>query len=166
VVDYLFLGEAPMLAMERLAWYASPTLHQILLGLGALLFLSALILIPARYALQRRFAEVPPLRRQERAARWLAVAVAVLYLGGLVGLGIVLSDESKVLNSDLDGLGVVFLLFVLAALLTLGLLWFTITAWRTGMWGRWGRIHYTAVTLGAVVFALVLNYWNLLGWNF
>lgn len=165
-VDYLFLGEAPMLAMVRLAWYASPTLHQILLGLGALLFLSALILIPARFALQRRFAEVPPLRRQERAARWLAVAVAVLYLGGLVGLGIVLSDESKVLNGDLDGLGVVFLLFVLAALLTLGLLWFTITAWRTGMWGRWGRIHYTAVTLGAVVFALVLNYWNLLGWNF
>lgn len=165
-VTHMFLGAAPMMAMERLAWHQSPTLHLVVLGLALLVLLSALLLVPARYALQRKFAEVRPLAGRERWARWLAVAVAALNIGAVVGLGLVFGDISRVLNGELGGVGFFLLLPVLAAALTLGLLWFAATAWRTGMWGRWGRIHYTAVSLSAVAFALVLNYWNLLGWRF
>lgn len=163
---HLFLGSAPMMAMERLAWYQNPRLHQILLGITAIIFLSALFLMPARYLLQRRFDEVRPLRGVERVARWTAAVVAVLALATLVGIATVLSDISTILYGDLGGLRLVLLLPVLAALLTLALLWFTVTAWRKGLWGRWGRVHFTAVTVSALAFVWVLNYWNLLGWRF
>lgn len=165
-VRYLFLGEAPMMAMERLAWYESPLLHQILLVFAVLLFLSALVFAPVRYAFQRRFEEVAPLRGRERGARWLAIAVAVLNIGALVGLAVVIGGISAVLNGETGGLSIVLLLPVLASILTLGLVWFTIAAWRTGMWGRWGRVHYTIFTISAVAFTWVLNHWNLLGWHF
>jgi hypothetical protein len=51
---------------------------------------------------------------------------------------------------------------VAAAVLTIGAAIFTGLAWRDRYWSVCGRIHYTLVTLAAVVFAWWLNYWNLL----
>lgn len=165
-VTHFFLDIVPMMAMERLAWYESPRLHQALLSFSMLLFISALVLHPIRYALQRRFSEVPPLRGRERGARWLAIVVAILNVGAMIGIGVILGDPSNMLNGELKGMGFVLLLPVVAGVLTIGLAWFTIVAWRTGMWGRWGRVHYTAFTLGAIAFTWILNHWNLLGWKY
>lgn len=162
---HVFLDSWPMMALERLAWYESPTLHQILLGVSVLLFLSALVFPLIRYLLERRFVELPPLYGRERGARWLAILVALLHLGGLVALGTVFGEED-LFSGELGGLGLVLALPVLGSALTLGLVWLTITAWRTRMWGRWARVHYTVFTLGALVFTWVLNHWNLLGWNY
>jgi hypothetical protein len=110
---------------------------------------------------------VAPLTGGARAARWLAIAVALLYLGFPVGLVVLFSDPAgTLLKGDVGGLRAILALPVLAALLTLALVWFTIVAWRKGLWGRWGRVHYTALTLGALAVTLVLGYWNLLGWHF
>jgi hypothetical protein len=62
---------------------------------------------------------------------------------------------------------------VLAAMLTVGALVYTVLAW-TGLgdpqgrpyWGVAWRVYYTLVTLAAVAFVWFLNYWNLLGWRF
>ena len=55
---------------------------------------------------------------------------------------------------------------VLAAVLTVGALVYTVLAWKDGYWGVIGRAYYTLVTLAAVAFVWFLNYWNLLGWRF
>jgi hypothetical protein len=55
---------------------------------------------------------------------------------------------------------------VLAAVLTIGALVFTVLAWKDSYWGIAGRVYYTLVTLAAVAFVWFLNYWNLLGWRF
>jgi hypothetical protein len=55
---------------------------------------------------------------------------------------------------------------VLAAALTVGLLLGLIPAWKVGYWSVASRVHYTAVTLGAVAFIWFLNYLKLLGWRY
>jgi hypothetical protein len=55
---------------------------------------------------------------------------------------------------------------VLAAVLTVGALVFTVLAWKDRYWGVAGRVHYTVVTITAVVFLWSLNTLNLLGWRF
>jgi hypothetical protein len=38
--------------------------------------------------------------------------------------------------------------------------------WRSDAWRLGARLHYTFAAVFAVVFLLVLNYWNLLGYRF
>jgi hypothetical protein len=60
----------------------------------------------------------------------------------------------------------VLLLAVLAAVLTIGALVYTVLAWKDRYWGITGRVYYTLVTLASVAFVWFLNSWNLLGWRF
>jgi hypothetical protein len=55
---------------------------------------------------------------------------------------------------------------VLAAVLTVGALVYTVLAWKNRYWGSAFRAYYTLVTIAAVAFVWFLNYWNLLGWRF
>ncbi|MBM3284879.1 MAG: hypothetical protein FJY81_03310 [Candidatus Aminicenantes bacterium] len=54
---------------------------------------------------------------------------------------------------------------ILAAVLAIGVLAFTVLAWRKKY--RYGcrRLTYTMIFISAVVFLLVLNFYNLLGWR-
>ena len=61
---------------------------------------------------------------------------------------------------------VVLLMALLAAVLTIGALVYTVLAWKDKYWGILGRVYYTLVTLASVAFLWFLNYWNLLGWRF
>ena len=44
-----------------------------------------------------------------------------------------------------------------------GLVVFTVLAWKDRYWGTPGRLHYTLVTLAALASIPFLHYWNLLG---
>ncbi|MBX6365731.1 MAG: beta-lactamase family protein [Gemmatimonadetes bacterium] len=165
-ISHFFMNSAPMMGMERVAWYQAPALHHVLIGIALLLLLTVPFVLLGSWLLHRRFRELAPLSGGERLARWTAFAVTVLVVAFLVGLGSLISGETALLKGDVPGLGIVFALPVLAAVLTIALLAFTALAWRGGWWGRWGRIHYTAVTLASVVLLAVLAYWNLLGWKY
>lgn len=165
-VTHLFMSSAPMLGMERLAWYQSPLLHQVLLGVAILMFLSAPIVVFASWLLRRRFHELPRPRRRERLARWSTVLLAALALAFLGGFVRILSDPERLLEGNIGGLDLLLAIPLAIALLATGLLWFSVSAWRGKWWGVWGRIHYTAVAVAAVLFVVVLAYWNLLGWRY
>jgi hypothetical protein len=49
--------------------------------------------------------------------------------------------------------------------LTLVLVGVTISTWVQGHWTVLARLHYTALAAAGVLFAFVLNIWNLLGWR-
>ena len=53
---------------------------------------------------------------------------------------------------------VVLLLALLAAVLTIGALVYTVLAWKDKYWGIAGRVYYTLVTLAAVAFVWFLHY--------
>jgi hypothetical protein len=50
---------------------------------------------------------------------------------------------------------------VVTVLLTLGMVAFTILAWKEGYWRLGGRLFYTLVTLMGLVFIWIINYWHL-----
>ena len=165
-VTHLFLGSVPMMGLERLAWYETPLLHQLLLAMAVLLFLTSPIVVFGSWILHRRFRELPRLSRSERLARWSAVLVAVLSLGFVAGLVAIISNPGGLIKGNADSLNVVLAIPVLIAILALLLLWFAVSAWRHRWWGAWGRVHYTAVAFAAVLFTVVMAYWNLLGWRY
>ena len=88
----------------------------------------------------------------------LFTVVLFLSMGNIAGYGIVFGVPPF--------FKVLLVLPVLAAVLTVGALVFTVLAWKDGYWGIVGRVHYTLVTIAALAFLWSLNFLNLLGWKF
>ena len=63
-------------------------------------------------------------------------------------------------------LKILLVLPLMAALLAIGVLVFTVLAWKRKYWTVYGRVHYTLVFLAALAFFWFLSFWNLLGWKF
>jgi hypothetical protein len=55
-----------------------------------------------------------------------------------------------------------FLIPLALIVLAVGLIGFTIRAWRRRYWSRVGRLHYTLLTVAAVIFVGWLANWGLL----
>jgi uncharacterized membrane protein YuzA (DUF378 family) len=94
----------------------------------------------------------------------------VLFLLALFAFVLVFLDSDgfrwKIGFGEMSTINLVLSVWLAAAVLTLGLLAFTVLAWIKRYWGRVSRIHYTLVTLAAVTFVWFLNYWNLLGFQY
>jgi CubicO group peptidase (beta-lactamase class C family) len=161
----LFLSMMPPAPAEKVGLAASPTLHLLVLLFWLLTFLSILVVLPARYLLQRRVAEVRPLRGPERWLRWAALATAVLALAFLLGLAAIGDTEAFLAGTAAGAIRVALLFPVLAIPATLILLAGTVLAYRRRYWGHWTRAHFTLVAIAAVAFLVQLQYWNLIGWR-
>jgi CubicO group peptidase (beta-lactamase class C family) len=166
-ITHMFSGFVPQWAFEKLSWYETPGFN-IALALGCVLvFLSVLIVALIGFIRdRRRGGDREPAPRGARVAQWIAVGISVLNLLFLVGT-VLWGDAAAIpffgvplLYQLVLGLG------VLAAVLTIGALVYTVLAWKDSYWGIVGRVYYTLVTLAAVGFVWFLNNWNLLGWRF
>jgi len=168
-ITYGSVNSVPRLAIEKMAWYETPGFHMPLLMVTVLVFVSFLIAAPiSAIRNRRRGGDTKPQPSPARLARWLAVGVSTLlvlftaglfiYMGGLQWYTIMFGVPLI--------LKVLLVLPVLAALLTVGVLVFTVLAWKDGYWGIAVRVHYTLVTVAALTFLWSLNFLNLLGWQF
>jgi CubicO group peptidase (beta-lactamase class C family) len=159
----MFLGSVPYAAYEKLSWYETSLVHLTLLGFSVLSFLSAIIVglisSVSQYVRCR-----PPVQLEwlARLARWVAVLVSILHLVFLV-LRVVGVQADQGSSSSWNAL---FVLPLLAAVLTIALVGFTMLVWKERYWGVLGRVHYSLITLGALAFPPFLSYWNLLGVRF
>jgi hypothetical protein len=59
----------------------------------------------------------------------------------------------------------VFILALVSAFLTMGVVVCTFLAWWGRFWSTGWRVHYTLVALAALAFVWELAYWNLLGFR-
>jgi len=162
-ITHAFIGMAPMMALERLAWYQSPTLHQILLGLCAVIFLATII------AAVRRFFRVRwghPRPEDELRGRALTVGISLLNVAFLVTLAVLASDFWSLLSSPFTDLQIALALPVIAGLLTIGAIVVAVRHWRSGAGTLSARVTYSVVIAASLVFMWSLNMWNLLGWRF
>ena len=133
------------------------------LACGAL-FASALLVWPLAALFQRQGRD----RRRAGFARWLAtltVLLDLLFAAALVVL-IVLTNQQQP-GLLLFGLppetAPLFAVPWVAMVLTAGLLWLTVLAWKDGYWSLAGRVHYTLVVAAAAGFIWLLYRWSLLG---
>jgi hypothetical protein len=172
-VTHGFLGIAPMMALERVPWYESPTLHLVILGLAVAVFLVLLVAAIVRLVRRLRGRAV---RRDDAAARGrrggplpgrgLLVTLALVNLAFVVALIVLASNaETAVLSGPATGLKAALVLPVLGALLALAAAVMAVMQWRHGAGSAGARLRYSAVVVVALLFAWSLNTWNLLGWR-
>ena len=167
-VTYMFLDVAPQFAFEKINWYETPGFNMALAMGSVLIFLSMIPVAVIRFIRNRRLGgDRRPASRGARAAGWIILGVCLLNLLFLVGIALWFRPERP---TELHGLPliveIVLGLGVLAAVLTVGALGYTVLAWKNSYWGIAGRAYYMLVTIAGVAFVWFLNYWNWLGWRF
>lgn len=152
---------------ERIHWYETVWVQLGLVGFCAVIFLSATFVYPI----------VPFIRRlrgrrfQVKRLHWawiLAGLIGTLNLVFLVGfpLSIWLHGFWRLVYG-VPTVAIAFLCIpLLTTVLTLGLLIFTVLAWKNNYWSFFKRSHYSLIALAALVFISFLAYWNLLGFQF
>jgi CubicO group peptidase (beta-lactamase class C family) len=166
-ITYMFLGDSAFGALEKLAWYETKDFQVKLVVFCTLVFFSACVVGSIGWLIRRTRKQLCKTSKMARLAQFLAVLVSALNLIFLMGLGLV------VLNTDFWEFffgvppAAIALLFIppLTTGLTLGLLVFTVLAWKNKYYSVVGRLHYSSISVAAVAFIFFLNYWNLLGFR-
>ncbi len=166
-ITHLFTDYTPQFGFERLRWYETPGFNMILALGCVLVFLSVFPAASLRAILNRRPGdEQKAAPRAARQARGIILGICILNL--LFVIGNVMWGEANL--APLLGVTLIYKIVlglgVLAAVLTVGALVYTVLAWKNGYWGVANRTYYTLVTVAAVAFVWFLNSWNLLGWRF
>ena len=158
-----FLGEAPMMTMERVPFSQSVHLHWVLLGLGLVVFIGVVIAGIGRFV-RRRLGEA----RADDAlpGRWLLITAAAADLIFLIAVVSILSSGGGLLEGPLTGLKIALTLPMIALLCILGAVYVAARQWRTRSGTRGARLRYSGAVLVALLFTWSLAQWNLLGWRF
>ena len=167
-ITHLFTDIIPQYALVKLDWYETPGFNMALALGCVLVFLSMIPVVVIRFIRNRRpGGDRRPASRGARVAGWISLGICVLNLLFLVGIALWFRPERP---SELHGLSliveIVMGLGVLAAVLTVGALVYSVLAWKNSYWGIAGRAYYTLVTVAALAFVWFLNYWNWLGWRY
>jgi len=163
-ITHLFVGTGNTLT--RLAWYETTTTHLVLVCGLLLTFLSGCLVGPIG-GLLRRIRRRPVLAsRTNRLSGWLAGIYSGLALVFLIGLVVsLLAIDSNEFNFGIPASVKALLIIPLLLIpMTLGLLVFAGVAWKRGDWSLAGRLHYSLVTLAALLLIPFLLYWNLVAW--
>ncbi|GAB4521136.1 MAG: serine hydrolase [Parvularculaceae bacterium] len=157
-VRTLFVSGLPFMAYDRLGPLEQAQTHQLALGLCLVIF--AGVALGSLWGLPKWLA----MSGGEKIARLAVFGAAALNLAFVAGFAAVIAAGINTLLFDLpDSLSMILTLPVAAAAFAaLGFV-MVIPAWASGYWSLFGRIRYTLVAAAGALFALGLNYWNLLG---
>ncbi|WP_083492842.1 serine hydrolase domain-containing protein [Lyngbya aestuarii] len=122
-------------------------------GICVLIFLSA-VLVGLRTVIKGKLSP----------ASGLAMAVSLLYIIFLVGFGLAFWLIAPWKLAYGTPIIIKALLFIpaIAAILSLGLPFFTLKVCQTKEWSNFGKWHYSLTTLAALLFIPVLLYWNVM----
>ncbi len=157
------VADFPAIAFERLGPWETPGRHIAAIAVSLFLLVFAIVALPvvAWRGRHDRPPNAPP--RWGRLVLWLD---AVLLVGFVVALAAVLVDPQEIAFGVPASLKVALALPIAAALCTAAAIVFLVQAWIRPYWRAGARLYYALVVAAAVVFLIVLNYWNLLGWRF
>jgi CubicO group peptidase (beta-lactamase class C family) len=156
------------LALEKLSWYEGGRFQFGLLTFIFCFFLSACIRWPANFLIHFRRRHATPAPRPARWARPLAGVTGTLNLVFFLAIALAFLDLPwfRLEYGMPSWLGALFVIPLVTTGLTAALPVFTWLAWKRGYWSRKERIHYSFVSLAALLFVPFLFYWNLLGFRF
>ncbi len=167
-ITHVFTDVQPQNAFVKLDWYETPGFNMALAVGSVLMFLSMVPVAVIRFMRNRRAGgDRRPAPDGARVAHWIILGISILNLLFLAGIALWFRPMRP---SELHGISliveIVMGLGVLATVLTVGALVYTVLAWKNNYWGIASRVYYTLVTIAAVAFVWFLNYWNWLGWRF
>jgi CubicO group peptidase (beta-lactamase class C family) len=161
-VERGFLGETPMMTMERVPFSQSPQLHWVLLGLGTVVFVGILLAAIGRVVRRR----VGVARADDTLpGRWLLVTLSLFELAFLVAVVSIIGGSGGLLNGPLTALKLALAFPVIATICTLAAVYVAARQWRGKVGTRAARLRYSGAVFVALLFTWSLAQWNLLGWH-
>lgn len=155
-------------AYVRVAWYETPWVQLGWLGLCVIFFLSACIAWLIRPFWQRLRGKSFKVTKEKDWPLKMAGFVGLLNLIFLISLplSLWLIGVWKLAYGVPTIILTLLCLPIVSTALTLILAITTIIIWSQGRCKISRRLHYSFVTLAALLFIFLLNYWNLLGFQF
>jgi CubicO group peptidase (beta-lactamase class C family) len=163
-ITHGFLDAAPMMVMDKTSTLQSPTLHQVILGGGLIMFLVLVITAIIRFFIRNTPGRDPvpaDVARGRRALTWAGLLV-LIFVGAVVAM---LSKPEAVFSDNPMGLKIALVLPVLALFLILWAAWEAVAQWRGADGTIWMRLRHSGAVVVALLFFWSLNTWNLLGWR-
>ena len=157
-VTHLFFGQ---FAYFKVAWVQT-AVNQLLLAAVALLLMLTSSLVWAVDWFVRRRRGITSASRWARLARWTAVALGLFNSVLLAWLLVALLGFADSFVFPQTTVQLLTQLWWVNLPAVGALLLFTVLVWKNHYWRPWGRLHYTLVTLGGVVFLAFLVNWHLL----
>lgn len=156
------------LALEKLLWYERAEFEFGLICFMCFFFLSAAVAWPARSLIYWGRKTGWEARRGARLARLLAGFLSALNLVVFVVACLALQNVPgmRLVYGVPRWMFAVFAIPFLTAPLAAAVLAFAGLAWRKRYWSIWGRVHYSLVTLAALLYVPFMLYWNMLGFRF
>jgi hypothetical protein len=166
-ITHMFLGGTPILAFERIPFRDNPTLHYLLAFFAGVMMLGTALALPLGWMARKWYGvKAEDLNRLPSKARLSLWFAAKLFLIFLLGMVIVLSNPAIIAEEITVGLRIVLLIPLVAAVFTVGSIWFAIRAFQLNQGRRISRFLYSAAVLSFCTFLWQLQVWNLLGWRF
>jgi len=136
-------------------------LHGWIVGIALLLFITTLV-----SAIRQRRADKALVGQLRWARPVLALGGVLFWLFLLVIAGILAGGFQSLIYKIPTSLYFALTLPLLAIPFALLGAWYAVGVWRAGTWSFGARLHYTLAAAFALLFLVVLNYWNLLGYRF
>jgi hypothetical protein len=166
-VDFFMYTNIAVFVFDRVPWYAMAEFFDGLktvagIILASVLFWPLLVLFRRMHAIPE-----PSVPKPATIARWIAGSAAlVLIVFAFVLVPWITADEALILvylktQTVPATLTAVLTLPVIAALLTLATMVFTVIAWKERYWTRLHRVHYTLITAALIAMLWWVNYNNL-----
>jgi CubicO group peptidase (beta-lactamase class C family) len=164
-ITHLFIGSAPHLAYDRLAWHETSALYLAILVFSACIFIAAFITSIVVHVRRNRGGI-----KAETPVRWawrIIAAVSFLNVAMLVSMVLLLLNAVQVSFFWELPTGLVTLLAVgvFTSLLSLPLIGLTLFIIKRGIGGVLDRAFAFGVCVAAAGFTWFLHYWNLLGFK-
>lgn len=174
-VTFLCLENVPIMAFERVPWYATAPFTDTVKNAGILILLTVL-LWPLMAVCRRVYGMKDADKESESPkqtgnlpfyARTIAGAAALIFLAFvLILLPAVTGDAALIQAYRFDlttppALMSALAVPVIAALLSVAGALFLVPVWRQQYWTRLNRVHYTLVIIGLFLMTWWANYWNL-----
>jgi hypothetical protein len=166
-ITHMFLSDVPIIAWEKLSLPERPISQAIILGGVVLLLLTSFVLWPLASIIRSHYnVIIPPESRMPMGSKlvaWTASTLLLLFLGLFAGQ---MQNPESIVFGATDALYRTLWIPLIASVFALGSLIYAWRIWKGRRGKLIGRLYYTLLVLGFVVFYVQLNYWNLLGFRF
>lgn len=160
-VTYLFLDILNPMPLEPAPLMNQSKFWLLLLGISVVLFITVL----HGFVYRRR-----EIRAMPKAQKWAVRLSAMTSIWGLLTLGATLLVLNMNLIDRLSHIPLSLRLYLFMPVILVGLtaaiFIMGVLAWKNQYWTLLKRVHYTFVTVAAVILSLFFYHWNLLGWHF